>query len=319
MLIRNLPLKIAALALAVFLWFWVLLKEQNLISEQAVKATIVSEGVRAGLALSGQLPEAQVRLRGLRQDVNEAAGGVEVYVSCAGLGAGRHQRAVEVRVPADVSVVAVRPAEVTVVLEEVISEARQVEVRLVGEPPAGYKFVGVEASPKAVEVSGAQSSVERATHAVVTMDLGRAMPEAPLSLPVQVGNSSGEAVQGVAVTPARVNVLATLELVVSSRTVPVVVQTGGYLPEELRLVSVQVEPAMVTIVGPANRVNEVEQIETQELALTGITSSFSRTLSLAVPQGVNLYSEPSVQVTVKVEKVQPASGTQEEPLGESSD
>ena len=75
-------------------------------------------------------------------------------------------------------------------------------------------------------------------------------------------------------------------------------------------------PRGLTIVGPANRVNEVEQIETQELVLAGITSSFSRTLSLAVPQGVNLYSDPSVRVTVKVAKVQRASGTQEEPPAE---
>ena len=66
MLTRNLPLKLAAIGLAVFLWFWVLLKEQNLIPQHTVRTAITEEGMGAGLALASPLPEAEVRVRGLK-------------------------------------------------------------------------------------------------------------------------------------------------------------------------------------------------------------------------------------------------------------
>ncbi|UCC68253.1 MAG: hypothetical protein JSV79_14290 [Armatimonadota bacterium] len=319
MLTRNLPLKLAALGLAVFLWFWVLLKEQQLIPENTVRAAIVAEGVKGGLALAGPLPEAEVRVRGLKQDLSQAGRDVEAYVACRALGPGRHRRTVRVRKPPNVTVVSVRPAEIAVELEEIVSEGRRVDLRLVGEPPAGYQLMGVEASPEVVQVSGAGSAVERVTRALVTMDLGRAMPEVPISLPAEAQDSSGKAAPEVEVEPSRVNVLAKLKLIVSSRTVPVVVQTEGALPASVKLVSVQVEPAMVTIVGPASRVHEVERVSTEELGLTGVTESFTRKLSLVVPHEVNLLSDRSVEVRVRVEKAQPPASRQEEVEGPGRD
>ncbi len=318
MLTRNLPLKIAALGLAVFLWFWVLLKEQNLIPEDTVRTTIVAEGVGVGLALPSGLPEAEVRVRGLKEDLRQVERSVQAYVACRGLGPGRHRRPVIVRSPASVTVMGVRPDEVTVVLEEIVSEGRRVDLRLVGEPAAGYELMGVEASPEVVQVTGARSAVERASRAVLTMDLGRAMPEVPISLPVEVLDSSGKAAREVELKPSRVNVTATLKLVVSSRTVPVVVQTSGTLPGELKLSSVEVEPAMVTIVGPANRVHEVGQINTEELVLTWVTGDFTRKLPLVVPQEVNLLSDRSVKVTVTVASTPAPAAPEEEGAGDSS-
>lgn len=312
MLTRNLPLKIAALVLAVFLWFWVLLKEQNLIPEDTVRTAILAEGVGAGLALPSGLPEASVRVRGQKQDLRQAGRRVQAYVVCRGLGPGRHRRTVRVRSPGNVTVVSVHPDEVTLVLEEVVSEGRRLDLRLVGEPPAGYQLMGVEPSPEVVQVSGARSAVERVSRAVLTVELGRAMPEVPMSLPVELLDSSGNPAREVEVRPSRVNVLATLKLVVSSRTVPVVVQTSGALPADVKLTSVQVDPPMVTIVGPANRVHEVEQIDTEALVLTGVTGSFTRKLPLVVPQEVNLLSDRSVNVTVRVTSAPTAAGPQEE-------
>jgi len=317
MLTRNLPLKLAAIGLAVFLWFWVLLKEQNLIPQHTVRTAITEEGMGAGLALASPLPEAEVRVRGLKEEISRVEHSLEAYVICRGLGPGRHVRPVGVRTPANVNLVGVRPAEVTVVLEEVITEGRRVDLDLRGEPPAGYQLTGVEASPKLVNISGARSTVERVSRARATVDLARAVPEVPVSMPVEVLDGSGKVVAGVEVEPERVNVLAGLKLVVSSRTVPVVVRTRGALPENVKLTSVQVEPAMVTIVGPANRVQDVGRIDTEELVLTGVTGNFTRRLALVVPEEVNLLSDPSAMVTVKVTAPQPAAPPQDEAADQS--
>jgi len=316
MLHRNLPLKAAAFALAVFLWFWVLLNEGNPIVEVPVKVAITAQSIGEGLALQKELPTADVRVRGLRREAGYAQAGVEAYVSCRGLGEGSYRLAVQVRAPEEVTVVGVRPPEVPVALEEVVSEARTVELRLLGQPPSGYEVVGAGVSPRVIRVSGPRSRVDRAARLLVTMDLGRAVPEVPVSLPVRAVNSSGDKVEGVSLTPARANVLVSMKLVVSPRTVPVVLRTRGRLPADVRIVSVQVQPPMVTIMGPAARVQQVAEIETEPLSLDGVHGRLAERLRLVVPEEVNLLSGPSVRVTVTVEKRPTAApGREENPEG----
>jgi YbbR domain-containing protein len=318
MLLRNLPLKAAAFCLAVFLWFWVLLNERNPIVELPVRTEIAAEAVKEGLALQGPLPTAEIRVRGLKREMEGRTGRwVEAYVSCKGLDSGRHRLAVRTRGPENVSVVSVEPGELAVILEPVVTEAKPVDFRLTGEPPAGYELLGATVSPELVRVAGARSRVDRVARVVATMDLSSAVPDVSVSLPVRALDSAGREAAGVTLNPPRVNARVTMKTLVASRTVPVVVRTSGRLAANLKIVSVQVEPPMVTIVGPAGRMREVEQVETVELALGGITSTLVRALPLVVPEDVNLLGDPSVRVRVEVKKEVPvAEPTGQEPTAD---
>lgn len=306
MLHRNLLLKATSVLLAIFLWFWVLLNEKNPIIEAPVKVEVTTVGLSPKLALQRALPTVEIRVRGLKEDVSEARDHVDGFVSCRDLEAGSHRLKVQPRgAPENVTVTNIRPPEVSVVLEEVVSETRPVDLRLVGEPPAGYELIGAEQRPQVVRLSGPRSRVDRAARVLVTMDLGRAVPEVPISLPVRPVDSSGNKVDRVDASPPRVNVLVTIKLVVSSRTVPVVIKTRGAPPGDVKIASVRVEPPMVTIMGPASRVQEVHEIETEELSLSGVRDSFARSIHLIVPEDVNLLTESSVKVSVEVEQVAP--------------
>ena len=301
MLHRNLPLKAAALLLAIFLWFWVLLNEHNPIVEVPVEVVVTAEDVKAGLALQQSLPPVEVRLRGLQQDTDDIGSEVEAFVSCLGMGPERRSLRVEVRAPSNVTVTSVRPPELLVLLEEVIGESRPVELRLVGEVPPGYELLEAEVSPEVVRVSGPRSQVERAGRVVVTMDLVQAVHQVPVSRPIYAVDSSGTAVGSVNLSPARANVTITMNSLVASRTVPVVVNTHGAPLAGQRIVSIQVEPAMVTLFGPAHRIQEVAELQTEDLVLSDMSSSFTRSLLLRVPEGMNLLGDSSVTVTVAIE------------------
>ncbi len=313
MLHRNLPLKAASLLLAIFLWFWVLLNVENPILEVPVEVQVVAEGVGQTLDLGRELPEVQVRVRALKRAMDEVRGSLEAYVSCQELPAGNHLLPVKVRAPDDVTVVSVRSAEIPVILEEVVSQARSVEVELTGDPPPGYELGGYRVSPKRIEVSGPRSRVERAARVRATMDLSNATSDVAVALPVRALDSGGGPVDGLTLSPPRANVQVSLKLVVAPRTVPVVVTTSGQLSPGLMVTSVQVEPSLVTILGPAARVQEVTRIETEPLPLTRVRGSFSRTLALLVPDGVTLMGDPGVKVMVKVEKEAPAPPAPESP------
>src|SRR4030042_1335772 len=105
MLHRNLPLKAAAVLLAIFLWFWVMLNEENPILEVPVHKPVVAKDLKLGLALQRELPDAEVRLRGLKGDMADIEEGGEAFVSCRGVGAGSYRLGGQGRAPEDVTVV----------------------------------------------------------------------------------------------------------------------------------------------------------------------------------------------------------------------
>ena len=301
MLHRNLALKGAALGLAIFLWFWVLLNERSPFVAVPVSTQIRADAVEPGLALNQALPIAKVDISALKRESSDIGRRVTAFVSCRGLDEGTHTLPVHVRVPENVTIKNVHPGEVEVSLERVVSEARRVELHLTGEPPAGYELIGAESSPEVVRLSGPRSRVDQATHVSATVDLGRALPEVPLSITVVPVDSSGDRVPGLNCDPERVNVSVQMKLVIASRTVPVTVQGEGSLPPDLRLVSVKVEPSMITIVGPATQVQRISHIETAPLPLARVSRSFRQELMLEVPEGISLLGARTVRVTIAVE------------------
>jgi YbbR domain-containing protein len=323
MLHRNLPLKAASLLLAIFLWFWVMLNEENPITHATVEVEVQVRGVPAGLALDLKTRNVKVSLRGLEQDMTDLKSGVRASVSCKGLDAGTHRLPVNVQAPQDVAAVAVKPPAVLAVLEEVVSQSKTVEVELVGEPAGGFEIKSAECSPKQIQVSGARSRVERAAHIVAAADMARMAPGVPMLVRVSALDESGQAVDGVGLTPARVSVTAVSESVAVTKTLPIVPRTRGSLPSGLRLVSIEVEPAVATLLLPASHFASVTYVDTEQLDLGTVRRSTSRVVGLAVPAGASLVDDTPVRVVLEVESGPPRPPQpqppepEEEPAGQS--
>jgi YbbR domain-containing protein len=230
MLHRNLPLKIAAFALAIFLWFWVLLSEE--------KPSMVASGIRP------------------------------------------------------------------------------IELNLVGKPPSGYELIGVEASPKVARISGPRSRVDQTARLLVTVDLREAVPEVPVTVAVSAANSAGERVEGVSLVPPRATVVVKMRPAMSPRTLPVALRTEGALAADLRIVSVQVDPPLVTVLGSPDRVGAVDRVETERLALHQVQGSSTEELKLLAPEGLELLSGASVSVRLDVERARPQASEEERPASD---
>jgi YbbR domain-containing protein len=174
-----------------------------------------------------------------------------------------------------------------------------------GDPREGYELAGWIVSPKTVEVTGPRSLVDRTKRARAAMDLMGVFPDVAVAVDARALDSGGSPVEGVMLTPPKVNVQVRMTLAVVPRTVPVFLRTSGTLAPGLEITSVRVEPSLVTILGAANRVEEVDYVETSELPLRAVQRSFMRELSLVVPNGVTLLTDPMVMVSAKVKQVEP--------------
>ncbi|MFB3880527.1 MAG: YbbR-like domain-containing protein [Armatimonadota bacterium] len=305
MLHRNLGLKAASLVLAIFLWFWVTLGEETPLVRRSVDVDIRAEGVGPKLVAELAVPQVTVTVRGLEHDVGGLEGQVIASVTCRGLGVGTHYLPIRVRVPQAVALVSIRPATVPVMLDSMVSERRKVEVKLVGEPLGSFAVKGAEALPPEVVVSGPRNRVERAVRVVATAELSRMIPGVPATTAARALDETGRVVEGVSLDPARVKVKAIAERVVVAKTVPVVLRTAGSLPAGWQLVSVAVEPPMVTLLVSADRADSIASIGTEELRLGSVRGSITRALGLVEPAGASLVDGGKVRVALRVERASP--------------
>jgi YbbR domain-containing protein len=305
MLHRNLSLKAAAFALAVFLWFWVLTNQRNPMVSDNVMADVRVQDIAAGLALERAPESVRVSLRGSRQDMADIGRRVQAYVSAAGLGPGRHALPVKVQAPDSTTVVSVTPSAQSISLEPLVTQVKTVEVKLVGELPVGYEFLRADSTPRYVHLSGPKSRVDQVMRVVATVDLQRVVPEIPVAVPVAAVDEVGARVDGVATSPQQINVRVQTKREVASRMVPVMVPTSGSLPDGLRMTSVEVKPPMVAIFGSTGSVAGVSYVTTKPLALDDITGSVIRTLDLVVPDGLQVVASAQVTVRVKVARELP--------------
>lgn len=161
---KNIWIKIAAVVLAVALWFYVVSRGY---ADVSVEASIKYENVPEGLQVvsSETMSSVSLGLRGHERIVkNLLADGVVVTLDLEGLTKGSHQVDIEkgdIKLPVFVRVVSMHPSAVTVTLGEVSEKSVPVRPGVVGEPKTGYRVVRMKVMPGSVGVEGAGPEIDK--------------------------------------------------------------------------------------------------------------------------------------------------------------
>jgi YbbR domain-containing protein len=118
-------------------------------------------------------------------------------------------------------------------------------------------------------------------------------------------DADGQIFNGVTVQPETVRVRVPIRSVVGLRRVAVLVNTGGLPAPGYVVSSVSSDPPLVNLTGSSGPLDEVNQIETEPVDISGATRTITREVALLPPPGTSLQSgEPArVVVTVGVEPV----------------
>ncbi len=74
--------------------------------------------------------------------------------------------------------------------------------------------------------------------------------------------------------------------VFSTKSVPIVVDTAGEVPEGFELLSTSVAPATILIAGPDSLLTQISEISTEELNLSEINESGDHLKRLVIPEGI---------------------------------
>ncbi len=224
---------------------------------------------------------------------NISAAIFEATVDLEGLGVGVHNVPVKARSLDKMTLIeSCSPARVVLRLEERVRRELAVQVEVVDPEsvPVGYATLQPKVDPAKVTVSGPSSLVEQVSEVRARVWLrGSKVPlEAPVGLVAL--DSEGRPVSGVELSPETATVLQGIEPLAEFRDVTVRAEVPGTPATGYWVSAVTIEPATVTVQGPPETIRQMAAVvSTAEVDVTGVMESFSKRVSLRLPEGVTVY------------------------------
>jgi YbbR domain-containing protein len=299
-LLRNWPLKVGAVLLATVLYSGLVLS-QNV---RTFTGPVPIEPIRQQpeVALLTDLPAiSQVRYRApLDVIVSLNSFSATVDLSRVQARPGGEPVAVPVTVlPLDarVQVVGYEPNVVQVVLDPVESRTMRVTVDR-GTVPEGLTLGPEQVEPQTVTVRGPSTRVAAIRSVVARVAVDASALNVDREVDLIAIDEQGNLVTNVDIEPARARIRIAVARQLANRTLPVVPQLTGDPPNGLRLASVEVTPAAVTISGDELVVAPLDGVPTEPIDLAGRTRDFEVDVTLQLPEGVTASGGTQVRVSV---------------------
>jgi YbbR domain-containing protein len=301
---NNNIVKIIAFLLALTLWIYVNSNQRTIVQDVTRTITDIPLEYRnldERLELMDVPSRINIVLRGAEDRVYTILpNDLVVFVNLQGLGEGEHRLTPIAILPRGVRVESFNPQQVTVVLEEVILQQRQVSVAITGEAAEGWAVGEPEAEPDQVFLRGPRSVLDRVAEVRAEVEITGSKSNIITEVPVRAIDLFGRAVDGVVVNPDLVQVVVNIFL--PQKDVPVNVPLEGEPAAGYRVTDVKVEPAAVTVTGLENNVQAVNTLRTAAVDVTGVSSNLVLELELVPPEGVEL-SVTSVKVEIIIEEM----------------
>lgn len=301
-LLKNLPLKVLSLCLACLVWLFVMGEEH---SERSYTAPVVINRVPEGLVVVNEGDQfVEVRVSGPRGILNRLSDDAFITsLDLAPYGRGEVDVPIPreaVKAPPGVTISRIVPATIKVQLDALVDKEIPLHAVTTGGPAHGYEVKAVTLDPPSLLLTGPETLLNKITE----------IPTMPISVAGLTGNATVPAkvdFQRRLVSwpdrPIRAQVVVVPRVVTQS--VPVDPVLSGEVDTAFQVTGVKVVPATVEITGPELTVEQIQELATPPVTVSGEEKPFSHTLRLESPaEGVRFSDADRVVVKVTVEERQ---------------
>lgn len=248
----NWPYKLAALAIAFLIWFFVS-TDDTTIAQRGLLVPLTIEGIAENQVVVGVPEFVEITVSGPDTRVNALRPeSFDALLNLHGTN-GEFERPVTVNIQQGLTLVRVNPSEVIGIIETVTVRSIPVQVALLGETPEDVT-VDARVEPESVNVRGQTGPLADVAFAVAPVPL----QEGDHQVNLYASTASGLPVRDVTVEPSTVTVRVTAEATLSTRTLPVVFEPPDVSPE--RLESFSLSQDTVTVAGPRALLDTLEQV-----------------------------------------------------------
>ncbi len=305
---RNLPLKLLCILIAFVLWLYVIGEENPLINYGYSNVPIQLNNEeyldKSGLVLEDlSKTEVNVKVKARRNDILKLdSSKIKVSIDLRSIkGAGYSKLPVEVDgLPSNIELISVNPSLVTVNVDKVVSRRFDVELSESGKPKDGFTLRDYKLNPSRVLVRGPEKLMNTVDKAVIDVNTNNLDKDMDGRFKVNLLDPSGKPVSGLAVKPRKLYASFNVS---SAKSVPVKLVTRGTPAAGYKLYNEDVLPASVKIMGDKEVLESIDEIRTQPLNLSGLTSGISYNVKLDIPRGVTVKDDQNeVKVNIAVDK-----------------
>ena len=299
---RDLALFVTAAGLALVIWFVITDSENVTVTEPLGFALPVQAvNIPSDLAVASRVPPVVIEIAGREDDVGRATPDDFVAtVDLTGLPPGAHEIAVNIRSrDEDVTVRAVQPQSVVVILESVVSRQVPVAVEIENSPPLGFDVGEPVTAESLVTVSGIPQLVRLVDTAVARIDIRGATVTVDATVSLQARTSTGAAVGQVQISPPSIEVEVPVEQAVFRRAVAVTPRIHGEPAPGFRVRSISVEPVTAVVVGTLADLEAAGSATTEPVEISDRRSDLRASAVVVPPSGLTL-DQPGLTVIVTV-------------------
>ena len=296
---HNLPVKIAALIVAVVLWLYVM-NDQNPAIDGGFPVPVTIENAPEGYQLSSDTDKVTIRVRGPRSlFVSADASDFHARVNLADFAEGERAYTVEASVPYGFELVSISPDKMTINLDRMIEKTLKASLTIGGAPASGYTVDKVIQADEAVKVQGPRSLVDQVVHVVGHINLSGQSSDDIAQVSFIALNTDGREVVGVTLVPSSTEVTVKLARGLTRKVVEVQPHPLSDLAPNLKLEGVTVTPARIEIAGAEDVISKISMIGTEAFSLADVRATEKREVRLQLPEGVTV-TNPNVTVEIKV-------------------
>ncbi|HWP95982.1 MAG TPA: CdaR family protein [Syntrophomonadaceae bacterium] len=281
---RKIGLKVISLILACLLWFYVVNRGPADGGANAVQVDLKHYHLADGLAFSG--PE-QVSVRVWGNESGKDS--IVAYVELDKLGPGTYELPVKVEPVKGAILTTVEPSKVKIELNQLSQHIFTVGYEVSKNPPSGYQVLDLMVVPDKCVIEGQESNVKRVSKVVCLADLSNVTDTTSFKANLVARDSKGIEVQGLTFVPAGVNVYAVVTQKQASKKLPVKVPVGQQPAALYKVGKIEMIPDTVSVLGSETALNDLKEVSTKALDLSGKNASFSQEVDLVLPDGVKAY------------------------------
>ena len=322
---ENLPWKIAALVVAILLWIFVI-NTQNPTQPQEISSIPVKilgyeKLVEQGYELTNkeeiQNQNFKVVVSGPRLEIDKLVRDpslikvtldLESYLDNLTDYSTSEEAHYSIKINLDGSSVTIkdrRPQVTKVRIDKVASKEQKVGYVISEELLNKYTLLGDGKpiiSPEKITITGAKTDIDRVAEARVSIKSEDFSEDQLVSqLPVTLYDIDGEEIQGLELSDQTIEVKLPIG---SQKRVPVNITYTGKVSDEYVLTKVEASTEEVTIVGKAEVIDSISQIDLEPINLDLLTESDANLLKvkMKLPNGVMTVDGDEVSVSLQVRK-----------------
>jgi YbbR domain-containing protein len=305
MVVRNWPLKLAAIVLATLLYAGFVLSQSTRQFEGRVPIDTLDQP--SDVIVLSDLGAVQ-RIRYFAPDdlgIRLDSASFRATVDLADIDPSRGPTSVPVRVVSvdpRIQVLEYEPSRIIVTLDRVVSASVPVRAVL-GPVPSGLEVGTPVLSVSEARVRGPASNVRRVVEVQARVAIDPSGIDVNSTVDLTPVDALGEPINLVDVDPTNAQVRLPVFTDRRTKTVPVHPVVTGTPAAGFEVAAVAVDPLSVAVAGDANDLAALELADTASVSVSGASSNVVRTVDLALPDGVQAVGPSSVRVTVTLRPV----------------